>query len=102
MHFETLDPWGLRRRRIATALLAIYCANPLLATAQVVVNAGTPNDGRRPYVDQTQNGLPKINIATPNGAGVSHNVYSDFNVGKQGLILNNGATNSNTQLAGWV
>lgn len=102
MHLETLDPWGLRRRRIATALLAIYCANPLLATAQVVINAGTPNDGRRPYVDQTQNGLPKINIATPNGAGVSHNVYSDFNVGKQGLILNNGATNSNTQLAGWV
>lgn len=102
MSLQSIDSWGLRRRQIATALLTIYCANPLLATAQVVINAGTPNDGRRPYVDQTQNGLPKVNIATPNGAGVSHNIYTEFNIGKQGLILNNSATNSNTQLAGWV
>uniref|UniRef100_UPI00286EC943 two-partner secretion domain-containing protein n=1 Tax=Limnohabitans sp. TaxID=1907725 RepID=UPI00286EC943 len=90
------------RRRIATLLLAAYCTSPVLVTAQVIINAGTPNDGRRAYVDQTQNGLPKINIATPNGLGVSRNSYAEFNVGKQGLLLNNGANNSNTSLAGWV
>ncbi|PUE56968.1 hypothetical protein B9Z36_08160 [Limnohabitans sp. Rim8] len=92
----------LSRRQIASALLASYLMGPALVFAQVVINGGTPNDGRRAYVDQTQNGLPKVNIATPNGAGVSHNVYQEFNVGKQGLILNNGVSNSNTSLAGWV
>ncbi len=92
----------LTRRQIASVLLASYLMEPALVLAQVVLNGGTPNDGRRAYVDQTQNGLPKVNIAKPSGAGVSHNVYQEFNVGKQGLILNNGANNSNTSLAGWV
>jgi len=94
--------YHLSRRQIASVMLASYLLGPALVFAQVVINGGTPNDGRRAYVDQTQNGLPKVNIATPNGAGVSHNVYQEFNVGKQGLILNNGANNSNTSLAGWV
>jgi filamentous hemagglutinin family protein len=94
--------YHLSRRQIASVLLASHLMGPALVFAQVVINGGTPNDGRRAYVDQTQNGLPKVNIATPNGAGVSHNVYQEFNVGKQGLILNNGASSSNTSLAGWV
>ena len=98
---QALHPTNFRRR-IASLMLVAYCASPILATAQVVINAGTPNDGRRAYVDQTQNGLPKVNIAAPNGAGVSRNTYSDFNVGKQGVILNNATNNSNTSLAGWV
>lgn len=33
------------RRTIAQAALFVYVLNPLLVTAQVIVNAGTANDG---------------------------------------------------------
>ncbi len=91
-----------QRRRIAALVLLAQLANPLLAAAQVVLNAGTASDGRRAFVDQTQSGLTKVNIATPNGAGVSRNSYQQFDVPAAGVILNNGAGNSNTRLAGWV
>ncbi|WP_435369337.1 filamentous hemagglutinin N-terminal domain-containing protein [Providencia alcalifaciens] len=47
-----------------------------------------------------QNNIPVINIATPNGAGISHNKFQQFNVDKQGAVLNNATSNVNSQIAG--
>ncbi|NMW25988.1 filamentous hemagglutinin N-terminal domain-containing protein, partial [Rhodanobacter denitrificans] len=51
---------------------------------------------------QAPNGVPLVNIAAPNAAGLSHNRYQQFDVTSQGLILNNSGAISNTQLAGYV
>lgn len=49
-----------------------------------------------------QNNVPIINIATPNGAGISHNKFQQFNVDKQGAVLNNATANVNSQIAGQI
>ncbi|CAM2172066.1 hypothetical protein BLAT2472_20332 [Burkholderia latens] len=72
-------------------------AMPMWAQAQIV-GAG-PN---APSVIQTPNGLPQVNINKPGGAGVSLNTYNQFDVQKNGAILNNSSTIVNTQQAGYI
>ncbi|WP_338479153.1 DUF637 domain-containing protein [Pseudomonas trivialis] len=90
--------FGLPKRGLALILANALFWQPLLAQAEgIVVSApGTT-------VGQAGNGVPVVNIATPNGAGLSHNQYSDYNVGPNGVILNNanGAV-TNTQLGGFI
>ncbi|WP_241163304.1 hemagglutinin repeat-containing protein [Ralstonia solanacearum] len=65
--------------------------------AQVVA---APGSGAQ--VIQTQNGLQQVNVARPNGSGVSLNTYTQFNVPGQGTILNNAPGIAQTQQAGYV
>lgn len=48
------------------------------------------------------NGVPLINITAPSAAGVSRNVYRQFDVNANGAILNNSRTAVQTQLGGFV
>ena len=57
---------------------------------------------QRPVVLQTANGLPQVNIQTPNDQGLSHNRYTHFDVDTQGAILNNSRKNTQTQQGGWI
>ncbi|MGF6244870.1 filamentous hemagglutinin [Paraburkholderia sp. GAS38] len=89
----------LSMRHMAFAALCALGMQPVLVEAQVVA---APGSGSRPIVGVTANGLPIVQIATPNGAGVSNNPYTQYNVGSQGLILNNSPGNVQTQLGGYV
>ncbi|KVO40119.1 hypothetical protein WJ75_08420 [Burkholderia ubonensis] len=50
----------------------------------------------------TVGGTPVVDITAPNAAGLSHNRFTDYNVGADGLILNNSVTSVHTQLAGTI
>ncbi|MBD8190767.1 hemagglutinin repeat-containing protein [Pseudomonas fluorescens] len=69
--------------------------------AQVVVDGSAPA-GQRPTIGAAGNGTTVVDITRPSGAGVSRNTYTQFDVDKRGVILNNGVTNSQTQLGGWI
>lgn len=58
------------------------------------------NQNQRPVVKELQNGTTQINIVAPSRNGVSHNKYTQFDVSKKGVILNNATGGTNTQLAG--
>ncbi|HGM5551960.1 TPA: filamentous hemagglutinin N-terminal domain-containing protein [Pseudomonas putida] len=89
---------GMPKRGLAFLLANVMFWQPMWAQADGIVVAN-PNTA----LDRAGNGVPIINIATPNGSGLSHNQFHDYNVGAQGVILNNGsAQTSNTQLAGHI
>ena len=75
--------------------LLVSAASLSLSFQPILVYAGgltvDPNAGanNRPNINAAPNGVPSIDIATPNGSGLSHNKYHEFNVDNPGLILNN-------------
>lgn len=85
-------------RLLSYLVSAIIAGQPLLPAVGAVI---TPQNGAG--MDKAANGVPVVNIATPNGVGISHNRFTDYNVGKEGLILNNATGKLNpTQLGGLI
>ncbi|MHA1549994.1 MAG: filamentous hemagglutinin N-terminal domain-containing protein, partial [Alphaproteobacteria bacterium] len=77
------------------SLFLIY--QPVLIHAQIVVD---PNFGNQPILDNAQNGVPIVNIVAPTAGGVSMNKFSEFNVGAEGVVINNSTEVGVSQLAG--
>ncbi|NFV79466.1 filamentous hemagglutinin N-terminal domain-containing protein, partial [Magnetospirillum aberrantis] len=93
------------RRSLQNLLSSTLCAalllQPMLAYAGDGIVAD-PAAQQRPGVGQATNGVPLVNIVAPNGTGLSHNKFSDYNVGAVGVVLNNSAIDGVSKLGGVV
>ncbi|WP_460095089.1 two-partner secretion domain-containing protein [Pseudomonas sp. H2_E02] len=90
--------WGMPKRGLAFLLANVMFWQPLWAQADGIV-VSAPGTG----LDRAGNGVPIVNIAKPNGNGLSHNQFKDYNVGSNGVILNNATSRTqSTQLGGII
>ncbi|MFK3774467.1 DUF637 domain-containing protein [Pseudomonas sp. NPDC089406] len=89
---------GLPKRGIAWLLANALFWQPVWALADGIVVSGTSTT-----LGTAGNGVQVINIARPNGSGLSHNTFEQYNVGSQGVILNNATSQTqHTQLGGII
>lgn len=84
-------------RALVYGLVSLQLLQPFTQAVAAVVPA-SPGISQ----DTAANGVPIVNIAKPGASGISHNRYTRFDVGSEGLILNNSAQPSNTQLGGYI
>jgi filamentous hemagglutinin len=80
-------------------LIALGAIQPVQAA---IIADGNAPGGQQPTIVNSANGTPQVNIQTPSAGGVSRNTYSQFDVDKQGAILNNSHKMTQTQQGGWV
>ena len=97
-------PHRQRICRVTPLAFSLWLASGMVhsvSAAGIVADHGAPGH-QQPMITQTASGIPQVNIQTPSAGGVSHNTYSQFDVGNQGVILNNAHNNVQTQLGGMV
>ena len=85
------------RKLTAALLLNVFSFNILADGLQV-----DPNSRYNTSLDRSQNGVPVVNISTPNGRGVSINEFLEYNVGREGQVLNNADNIGRSHLAGII
>ena len=86
-----------KKKLIALSIIVALQAQSVLPCCAAAV---TPNNGASV---NNRNNVPVVDIVKPNANGLSHNKFTDFNVGKEGLVFNNVANGQyNSVLAGQI
>lgn len=90
----------LARKITASLLLLSFTAQPYFSAAAFADTTAAPAAGQR-VTQQNVNGTVVVNINNPQIAGgLSHNKFTDLQVGAEGIVFNNSQNTVNTQLAG--
>ena len=85
------------RKLISIVFLLIY--NVQIFAANLVVN---PNSNYNTKLDESANGVPIVNISTPNKNGISINEFNEYNIDEKGQILNNADNIGRSHLGGLI
>ena len=90
--------------RLLPVCIALACglAPASLWAQSVITEDDLAAAHERPTVLKTANGLPQIDIQTPDESGISMNRYSQFDVDSAGAIMNNARKDAATQTGGVV
>lgn len=97
-------PVGMSRvtAHVMLAWGAVLSVTVVDAHAQISADRNAPVNQQATITRVGSNNVPLVNIQTPSTAGVSRNTYSQFDVQRNGVILNNARNDVQTQLGGWV
>jgi filamentous hemagglutinin len=92
---------GASNRRTGPRAVVVWVLTAAAFATQAQIRSDVTAPANQQFtVLNAGNGIPLVNIPTPSN-GLSHFVASQFDVLRNGAILNNSRTGSNTQLAGW-
>ncbi|MBQ3438035.1 MAG: filamentous hemagglutinin N-terminal domain-containing protein, partial [Fusobacterium sp.] len=61
-----------------------------------------PNSRHNTKLDNSNTGVPIVNVSTPNNRGISVNEFLEYNIGKEGQVLNNADNVGRSHLAGLI
>ena len=92
----------LGRKIMSWLTFGVFVASQSMVLAAPIIPDNNAVITERPLVQETANQIPLVNVTAPTNGGVSMNKYDQFNVEKQGAILNNSYVTSKTELAGYV
>ena len=92
----------LGRKILSWLTFGVFVASQSMVLAAPIIPDNNAAITERPLVQETANQIPLVNVTAPTNGGVSMNKYDQFNVEKQGAILNNSYVTSKTELAGYV
>ena len=91
-----------RFQRLSPLMVGLSMVFPTLSWSHNIVADKQAPGTQQAIVLKAANGVPLINIQTPNDKGVSINQFSHLDVDRQGAIFNNSQRAVQTQLGGWV
>lgn len=87
------------RAKLGPVCFATLLALGMVQTASAAIKADT-SAANQPGIHTSTSGATVVDINEASSDGVSHNIYSEFNVDKNGVVLNNSTVNTTTQQAG--
>lgn len=82
--------------------LGVMSVSHASSDASTIIADPDANKHLQPIILPTASGVVSVNISTPNARGLSNNHYRQFDVGNQGVVLNNNRKAVGTELAGFV